>query len=174
MLRTLEVALQEKLQDEEFAEEYHRFETLSQIALQVITLRQERGLTQSELAKLAGTKQSSISRLENMASTPSLSFLRRVASALDSRLQVYLKDKKVDGEDESYELNSVEEINHVILLYRKKRGFTQSKLAEFIGTKQSTISRLEKTENISLSFFQRIVNVLDLQLKIYFVPSITN
>lgn len=57
-------------------------------AYQVARLRIMRGLTQKQLAKLVGTKQSSIARLESGRSEPRLSFLRRVVRALSGRLEV--------------------------------------------------------------------------------------
>ena len=59
-------------------------------AFQVTCLRILREMTQSELAKRVGTKQSSIARLENGSTPPSLSFLRRIANALDATLLVQL------------------------------------------------------------------------------------
>ena len=47
-------------------------------------LRIQRGLTQAQLAELVGTRQPSIARLENGNSFPSLSFLKRIADALDA------------------------------------------------------------------------------------------
>jgi transcriptional regulator with XRE-family HTH domain len=59
-------------------------------AHQVARLRILRGLTQEQLAELVGTKQPGIARLESGASTPTLSFLRKVAAALGARLAVRL------------------------------------------------------------------------------------
>jgi transcriptional regulator with XRE-family HTH domain len=59
-------------------------------AYQVARLRILRGLTQEQLAELAGTKQPSIARLESGASEPSVHFLRKVAKALNARIEVRL------------------------------------------------------------------------------------
>lgn len=61
-----------------------------QPAYQVARLRILRGLTQEQLAELVGTKQSSIARLEQGKTPPSLSFLRKVADALGARVEVQL------------------------------------------------------------------------------------
>ena len=90
MPRSLNEILNEELQDPEFAREYNALDLHSQLAEQVITYRQNRGLTQSDLANIVGTKQSGISRLENMGSLPSLSFLMRVAEALDAKVEIKL------------------------------------------------------------------------------------
>jgi len=76
--------LTERLKDDEFRAEYTRLKP----AYDVARLRMERGLTQAELARLVGTRQSSISRLESGKSEPSLSFLRRVVDALGGRLEI--------------------------------------------------------------------------------------
>jgi transcriptional regulator with XRE-family HTH domain len=49
-----------------------------------------RGLTQTQLAELVGTRQPSIARLENGSSLPSISFLQKVAAALNARVEVRL------------------------------------------------------------------------------------
>src|SRR5271170_4229218 len=52
-------------------------------------IRQERRhLTQSELAKLAGVSQSTIAQVENGKKDPSISTLKKIASALDVHMAV--------------------------------------------------------------------------------------
>jgi transcriptional regulator with XRE-family HTH domain len=55
---------------------------------QITRLRIQRGLTQAQLAKMVGTRQPSIARLENGSSVPSLSFLERIAGALDAVIEL--------------------------------------------------------------------------------------
>lgn len=62
-----------------------------QIARALIKARIEKGLTQAQLAKKLKTRQSVISRVENAKTTPSLSFLKRLASVLNTSLQVQFK-----------------------------------------------------------------------------------
>jgi transcriptional regulator with XRE-family HTH domain len=57
-----------------------------QVCLQLEMARLIKGLTQKELAEKAGTKQSNIARAESGAYLPSLSFLKRIADALDTYL----------------------------------------------------------------------------------------
>jgi len=59
----------------------------------IIKRRIEKGLSQRELAKKIGTKQSAISRLESGTYNPSLSFLQKVGEALDAKLKISLKGK---------------------------------------------------------------------------------
>lgn len=57
---------------------------------QVARLRMLRGLTQAQLAEMIGTRQPSIARLENGSSAPSLSFLNRIAEALNAKIEFRL------------------------------------------------------------------------------------
>ncbi|MHB8934298.1 MAG: helix-turn-helix transcriptional regulator [Bellilinea sp.] len=57
---------------------------------QVARLRIQRGLTQTQLAEMIGTRQPSIARLENGSSLPSISFLNKIATALDAKIEVRL------------------------------------------------------------------------------------
>lgn len=97
MTRLFKDFLQEELQDSEFAREYNALQPASMVAQQVIELRQAQGMSQTELAHLVGTKQSGISRLENAASSPSLSFLYRIAEALDADLNIQFVPRASKG-----------------------------------------------------------------------------
>jgi transcriptional regulator with XRE-family HTH domain len=90
----LQEDIAERMRNLAFAEAYNALEPEFQVARQVIALRLQRGLTQKELAERIGTKQSGISRLESMDQLPSLSFLKRVAEALDAQLQIQLVPKE--------------------------------------------------------------------------------
>ncbi len=57
-------------------------------AYQLTRLRILHGLTQQQLAEMVGTKQLSIARLESGTVEPRISFLRKVAAALDSRVEI--------------------------------------------------------------------------------------
>ena len=76
----------EQLQDPEFVAAASELEPGYQIA----RLRIQRGLTQAQLAEMVGTRQPSIARLENGSSVPSLSFLDRIAKALDARIELHV------------------------------------------------------------------------------------
>ncbi len=77
-----------EMQDPEFRRAYESLEP----AYQVARLRLKQGLSQRELAERAGTQQPHIARLESGHSTPSLSFLRRVASAMGGSVQIIIRD----------------------------------------------------------------------------------
>lgn len=76
----------EKIKDAEFIVAAEELEP----GYQVARLRMLRGLTQAQLAEMVGTRQPSIARLENGSSTPSLSFLNKIASALNAKIEVKL------------------------------------------------------------------------------------
>jgi len=76
------------LKKNEFKKALKNSEIEFQIAKSVIEARLKKGLTQKQLAKKLDTKQSVISRLENIKTIPSLSFLKRLAIATDSKLTV--------------------------------------------------------------------------------------
>jgi transcriptional regulator with XRE-family HTH domain len=62
---------------------------------QIARLRIRRGLTQAQLAEIAGVREAAIAWLESGSSTPSLSLLRRIAEALDAKIEVRLIAKDV-------------------------------------------------------------------------------
>jgi DNA-binding XRE family transcriptional regulator len=76
----------EKIKDAEFLAVAEELEP----GYQVARLRIQRGLTQAQLAEMVGTRQPSIARLENGSSNPSLSFLNKIAVALNAKIEVKL------------------------------------------------------------------------------------
>jgi len=63
------------------------------IAHDVAERRQQRGLSQRELAELVGTTQSAIARLERGGRPPRIDTLLRIADALDCDLAVELRPR---------------------------------------------------------------------------------
>lgn len=78
------------LEKPEFRKALAESELELQIAKAVIEARLKAGLSQTQLAKKLNTKQSVISRVENAGTTPSLSFLKKIAAALNLPLRVQL------------------------------------------------------------------------------------
>jgi transcriptional regulator with XRE-family HTH domain len=64
------------------------------IAQDVAERRQERGLSQRELAELVGTTQSAIARLERGGRPPRIDTLLRIADALECDLSVELRPRE--------------------------------------------------------------------------------
>lgn len=79
------------LKDPKFKKVWEETGIEREIAHALIRARIEKRLTQAQLAKKLKTKQSVISRVESGQSTPSLSFLKRLAVVLDTSLSVQFK-----------------------------------------------------------------------------------
>lgn len=73
-------------EDPEFRKEYEKSDFAFEVGNSVISARIEAGFSQKELAEKVGTKQPSIARIESGRSLPSLSFLERIATALNTSL----------------------------------------------------------------------------------------
>lgn len=78
----------ELLKNPKFRQALRETEPEYQVARALILARLKNDLTQKELAKKMGTKQSVISRVENARTTPSLSFMKRLAQVLGMNLEV--------------------------------------------------------------------------------------
>jgi DNA-binding XRE family transcriptional regulator len=87
--------LEEQLKTPGFAEKFRKAGEAWDVAIQLISLRKESGLSQKELAKRVGTSQQQISRLESPSyEGHSLSMLRRVAGVLGATLRVEIQRKE--------------------------------------------------------------------------------
>ncbi len=79
------------LEDKETQWAYKKLGPEFEFVQMIIQQRIKSGLTQKELALKVGTKQSAISRLESGVSNPTISVLRRVAEALDARMEILIR-----------------------------------------------------------------------------------
>lgn len=108
-----DIYLKEQLRDPDFKTRFKKAGEAWDVALQLVSLRQQKGLSQKEVARLAKTTQQQISRLESPAyEGHSLSMLRRVAEVLGANIHVEIEPK------ESQELPIVAESKAI---YRVKR-----------------------------------------------------
>ncbi len=78
--------------DRDYQEVEKELKVVLDMADDILSLRMEKGWSQAELAKRAGTKQANISRLESGLSNPSVNFLQKVAKALDTNLSVSFQE----------------------------------------------------------------------------------
>jgi predicted transcriptional regulator len=83
----------ELLADQEVRAEYEALESEFRLIRSIISRRNELNLSQEELARLVGTKQPGISRLERGDGNITINTLRRIADALDADLDISLKAK---------------------------------------------------------------------------------
>ena len=81
---SFEVWETQQLQDPKFREIAESMEPGHQVA----RLRIQKGLTQTELAEMVGSHQSSIARLESGKVAPRVSFLQKVVEALGGELEI--------------------------------------------------------------------------------------
>jgi len=70
---------------------YDELEAEQQLIVALHGMRKSQNLTQAELARLMGTSQANISKLENGKLNPSVAFLKRLATACDVKLSVHLR-----------------------------------------------------------------------------------
>jgi len=83
----------ELLKNKKIRDAYENLGPEFAVITMIIKERIKKGLSQKELARKIGTKQSAISRLESGTYNPSLSFLQKVSEALDARLKISLVKK---------------------------------------------------------------------------------
>jgi predicted transcriptional regulator len=84
--------LKSEMKDEQFRKEYEQLEDEFNLAEEVLKLRQKQNLSQKDLAKIAGTSQPAIARLESgKYQNVSLSFLRKIGKALNVIPEVHFK-----------------------------------------------------------------------------------
>ena len=72
---------------------YEKARLTFELGEQVRKLREERGLSQQELARLVGTSQPAIARLEAGSVDPRLETLRRLSDALDADVVLRLQPR---------------------------------------------------------------------------------
>jgi len=82
---------QKALKDVEIRKEYEKLVPHFEVVKAIVKKRVEVGMSQRELASRIGTKQSAVSRLESGTYNPTLSFLDKVARALDTNIKITVK-----------------------------------------------------------------------------------
>jgi len=77
----------ELLKNDKLKKEYYRKDDIAfDISEMIVNARIKKGMTQKELARKIGTKQSSIARLESGNFLPSIKFLQKIAKAFNTIL----------------------------------------------------------------------------------------
>ncbi len=80
--------LAEQLENPEFKQEWDSHELEYQITVKLMRERNAAGLTQVDLAKRSGIRQSNISRIEKGETIPTLATLNKLAHGLGKQLQI--------------------------------------------------------------------------------------
>ncbi|MBU1290084.1 helix-turn-helix domain-containing protein, partial [Patescibacteria group bacterium] len=78
----------EELKNPEFKKYYNEYGKQLEIAYQILQLRKKSKMSQAELAKKIGTKQSNIARMEKGQQNFTTETLQRIASALGRELRI--------------------------------------------------------------------------------------
>jgi DNA-binding Xre family transcriptional regulator len=92
--KTLKQYIKEQMMDDEFEQAWNELEPEFELLRSLISLREQLGITQEELASRIGTKQSAISRLEQGAiARIKMETLKKIADALGVKLVVKLEPK---------------------------------------------------------------------------------
>lgn len=102
-----------------------------EISKMLIKARIERDITQEQLADKVGTKQPSIARMERGEYLPSLTFLQKIAKALDTRLvppqfEFLAKEAKIE-----YNSPNQTRVKNIILISSFPKVATQSQNAKY-------------------------------------------
>ncbi len=79
------------LRDRNVKRAYEEMGPQFEVIQMIIRRRIKRGITQKELARMVGTKQSAISRFESGDYNPTLSFLGKMADALGAEIKVSVR-----------------------------------------------------------------------------------
>lgn len=80
--------LKEKLKDPKFKQYYDEYGKQLEIAYTILQLRKKEGLSQAELAKKIGTKQSNVARIEAGEQNLTTEMLQKIATALNRNLKI--------------------------------------------------------------------------------------
>ena len=86
---TFDDFLKDSLKNPKIKTEYDKLQPEFALIDALIKSRAKNNLTQKQLANKMGTKQSVISRLEIGRANPTFSFLKRLAKALNSNLEIH-------------------------------------------------------------------------------------
>ena len=88
-VRTFQSRLREDLKDPEFKAHYQEERQALTLAMKIAKLREKKGLSQQQLAKLMGTSQQAISRIESgQYEGFTLKTLEKIAEATGTRVKI--------------------------------------------------------------------------------------
>ncbi len=87
-LYSFKAHLKESLTTSEFKKEWQKSKAEYKLACELIERRLHQKLSQRDLAKKTQTSQSVISNIETMQGNPSLSLLKRIATALNTSVDI--------------------------------------------------------------------------------------
>jgi predicted transcriptional regulator len=80
--------LSESMKDPAFSDEWERLAPEREYLKEIIRARAEQNLTQEELAKRSGIRQSNLSRIETGSCSPTISTLQQIAKGVGKTLHI--------------------------------------------------------------------------------------
>ena len=86
--------LREDLKKSSFRKEYEKIGPEVRLAVEIAEIRERRGMTQKDLASALGTAQTNVSRIERAGQNLTITYLVKIAKALDSELEVHLRPRR--------------------------------------------------------------------------------
>lgn len=93
-MTTFREDLEHRLENPDFAKEYEKQRGERELIKEIVRARNAAGVTQAQLAKKSGLRQSNISRIENGSSSPRIETLQKIADGLDMILQIRFVEKE--------------------------------------------------------------------------------
>jgi transcriptional regulator with XRE-family HTH domain len=116
-----------QMKDPVFSEHYARAGQAWDVALQIVALRKQAGLSQKDLAKVLKTSQQQVSRLESASyEGHSLNMLRRVADALHARVRIVFEP------EEKPDLVAFRKLTAVSRKYAREAGLKKADIASAV------------------------------------------
>lgn len=83
-----QVYLRQQLKDSEFRRQYEEFGKQLELAYEIQLLRKQHNMSQADLARKIGTRQSNVARMEKGEQNLTTETLQRVASAFGRELKI--------------------------------------------------------------------------------------
>lgn len=83
--------LNERLQNTEFRKEYEKYEPEIECVRLLTEARKKQKITQKQLSKMTGIRQSNLSRIETGMCSPTLDTLQKIAVSLGKKLTIQIK-----------------------------------------------------------------------------------
>ncbi len=86
--KTLDDFHNKRMKDRAYRKAYDELEFEFSLVRAIINARLSKGITQKEIAKRMGTKQSSIARFESGKYNPTLAFVQKLANAVGTKIKI--------------------------------------------------------------------------------------
>lgn len=87
-MKTFEQFLEESLKDPKVRKEYDRLGPRFKVISDLIALRIKRGMTQADIARKLGTKQSAIARIESGDENMTIDSIQRISEILGAKVKI--------------------------------------------------------------------------------------